>query len=588
MTLNEHITIPLPGQVELLPDSRFSERYQGNISYLKHLHDHSGEFMLEAFASRHYSPGKLLERIWDGEYAGKWLDAATQAALNSDDQGFIAMVDGFAAKLRGYQQSNGFMGEPLPTDRELNAWETGWNVWVQWTCLIGLLTHYELQNEPRSLACATRIGDWIMQTYHPVDSNEASFIAQGHGFTNVAVINQMMRLYQHTGNEALCDFVEGVIQYFEPLRNMMETGQPHIAHPYMLGAVLTGMVDLAVARNDQDSFDIIVGIWRALVNIHQFPTGSLGENENLYEGPLVDNPDGKLQETCATTEWIFLTQRLFEITGDAEFAEALEKTAYNALLGAQSDDGMKWCYYTPLRHSKHFFHGPTRCCFWSGPRGIVRIPSMIYASRNNEIYVNIFDSSTATLNTPDGNVNLRQQSEFPENGTSRIELSASADWAGTLRVRIPTWCENYTITHDQQVYEHSPLDGYASIEIKGADNYIVEVNFEIPLSKVLLSEDNYALKRGAEVLSIDLRDNNDTWIGTSDLISIPDEIEIHPTIQKDPWPGFKQTPKRRRYSIRLNDRRTTEGMDFIFTPYADAGNDGAAFRTVFPLTQTSD
>ena len=53
----------------LLPTSRFIKRYQGNIAYLKHLYDHSGEFMLEAFASRHYSPGKLLERIWDGEYA---------------------------------------------------------------------------------------------------------------------------------------------------------------------------------------------------------------------------------------------------------------------------------------------------------------------------------------------------------------------------------------------------------------------------------------------------------------------------------------------------------------------------------------
>ena len=25
---------------------------------------------------------------------------------------------------------------------------------------------------------------------------------------------------------------------------------------------------------------------------------------------------------------------------------------------------------------------------------------------------------------------------------------------------------------------------------------------------------------------------------------------------------------------------------FVFTPYADAGNDGAAFRTVFPLDQS--
>ena len=242
--------------------------------------------MLDAFASRHYSPGKLLERIWDGEYAGKWLDAATQAALNVGDQDLIAKVDEFARKLRGYQQSDGFVGEPLPSNRDLNDWELGWNVWVQWTCLIGLLTHYELRHERKSLECATRIGRWILQTYDPIDHDHADFLAQGRGFTNVAIINQMMRLYRHTGKEELCGFVESVVQHFEPLRNMKKTGQPHIVHPYMLGSALTGMVDLAVARNDQKSFDVLLGIWRELVNLHEFPTGSLGENENLYEGPL--------------------------------------------------------------------------------------------------------------------------------------------------------------------------------------------------------------------------------------------------------------------------------------------------------------
>ena len=210
------VTIPLPGETTLLPGSRFAQRYQGNISYLKHLLAHSGEFMLGAFVSRQYSPGKLLERVWDGEYAGKWLDAATRSALNSQDQEFIHSVDEFAMKLRGYQQSNGFMGEPLPTDRDTDSWEVGWNLWTQWTCMIGLLTHYELMGEPKSLECATRIGDWIIQSYSPINDDQADFLIQGRGYTNIAVINQMMRLYQHTGNEELPRFVESVVQNLKP------------------------------------------------------------------------------------------------------------------------------------------------------------------------------------------------------------------------------------------------------------------------------------------------------------------------------------------------------------------------------------
>ncbi|MHC4560715.1 MAG: hypothetical protein ACYS80_25835, partial [Planctomycetota bacterium] len=139
------VEIPSPASVQLDPEGRLGERFQGNINYLHYQHDHYGEFMIESFASRHYSPGKQLERVWDGEYAGKWLDAATRTAVNSGDDAQLAMVDAFAASLRKYQQPDGYMGIKLPTDRTLDGWEKAWDVWVQWNCMIGFLTHYELR-----------------------------------------------------------------------------------------------------------------------------------------------------------------------------------------------------------------------------------------------------------------------------------------------------------------------------------------------------------------------------------------------------------------------------------------------------------
>jgi len=37
--------------------------------------------------------------------------------------------------------------------------------------------------------------------------------------------------------------------------------------------------------------------------------------------------------------------------------------------------------------------------------------------------------------------------------------------------------------------------------------------------------------------------------------------------------------------VNLNDMRTSEPRGLILTPYADAGNEGAAFRTVFPMAK---
>ncbi|MHC4842191.1 MAG: beta-L-arabinofuranosidase domain-containing protein [Planctomycetota bacterium] len=585
------VTIPSPESVQLDPDSRLGGRFQGNVNYLHYQHEHYGEFMLESFASRHYSPGKLLERIWDGEYAGKWLDAATRTAVSSGDEAQLVMVDDFAKSLRKYQQPDGYMGIKLPTDRELNEWEQGWDVWVQWNCMIGFLTHYELCGERASLEAAAGIGDWIVKTYSPIE--DGRFLQSGMGFTNVAVIGQLVRLYRHTGDEEVLEFVGQVIQHYRPIKQMVSSGEPFLIHPYMLSAVLTGVLDYAQVTKDAEMLTKVEQVWDGLVRDHLFPTGSLGNREDLQKGPLKDVPGSQLQETCATTEWIFFTQSLYAITGRAKYAEELERTSYNALLAAQSEDGMRWCYWTPLRYSKHWFHGPTRCCFWSGPKGIARLPQLIYATKGNAVYVNFFETSRAVLDTDDGQVQVTQDSEVPGVGKSTVTLKTPDDWKGTLRVRIPTWSVDFQAKlNGSGVPNVGDVKGYFDINLEDSSEHRIEIQFDMPLQLENLSENDYVIRRGPEVLSVDVRDNIETWLGgQDDLVTIPNDIAFKPisSYQGHQWPGPADTDSsRRRYRVDLNDGRTSERRAIIFTPYADAGNDGAAFRTVFPLEEGTE
>jgi hypothetical protein len=70
------------------------------------------------------------------------------------------------------------------------------------------------------------------------------------------------------------------------------------------------------------------------------------------------------------------------------------------------------------------------------------------------------------------------------------------------------------------------------------------------------------------------------------LISIPKGISLQATdsFEGYQWPGPSiKDDSRRRYRVKVEDRRTSEPRSVILTPYADAGNEGAAFRTIFPL-----
>jgi hypothetical protein len=279
-----------------------------------------------------------------------------------------------------------------------------------------------------------------------------------------------------------------------------------------------------------------------------------------------------------------------------------QKTIYNALPAAQSQNGMKWCYFTPLRYHKDWFHGPTNCCYWSGPRGIVRIPQLIYTVNKNNVNVNFFESSEAVLRTEGGEIGISQKSEFPKVGSSKFIITTPAGWAGKLRIRIPTWAKEYQVHLDGKLVSNKAANtDYYNLELSNSTQYKVEVSFKIPIVRVLFSETNEDLKnylepgsednflifqsfklyfvgyiyiRGPEVLSIDVRDLDQANL---DWIFLKEEMDLQPA---------ESDNGRRRYSATFHYMSSPEQpRNFMFTPYADAGNDGAKFKTVYPVAE---
>ena len=72
---------------------------------------------------------------------------------------------------------------------------------------------------------------------------------------------------------------------------------------------------------------------------------------------------------------------------------------------------------------------------------------------------------------------------------------------------------------------------------------------------------------------MDVRDNIETVLS---WVSFPDEMALQPT---------DSDGNRRRYRADLEYQSSGEPRSLMFTPYADAGNEGAAFQTVFRLAK---
>jgi hypothetical protein len=524
--------------------------------------------MLEPF--EHRDTWQRLQD-WDGETAGKWLDAAVLSAASSQDEQLVAAVEEFANELRATQEDDGYLGTELPQNR-LRA---SWPLWMHWYAMTALLAHARLFDDPLSLECAVRCGDWLIGEFSPVREGSAMFEGANQGAGSMAVLDQIVTLYFVTGEVRFLDFANDAARCFPPLKQMLASGKALPYHAYSMLTYLGGYVLLAQANKDESQLAAIERVWQEIADNHLFPTGSLSTNECLNVPPT-DLVNGHLQETCATVEWLIFTHRLLLATGNVQYANALELTVNNALLGAQSVDGTKWTYFTPLQNYKSWLIGPTNCCYFSGPRGIAKLPELIYHVDAGGCRVDLFESSTAQLNVLGHDLRLTQESSYPKIGQTRISMTMEGDVDFALSLRIPQHVTNTIVALNGVPLPVAAASGeYAEISRSWASGDTVDVTFDMVTHTHRLSDGSVVISRGAEVLCADLRDNPGLRL---------DEISTVPRV--DVASVKTSCDGRRVYSAQAIVNGNEQPI--MLTPFAESGNltpgvlsGGASYRTAF-------
>jgi uncharacterized protein len=559
---------------------RLSARYQGNLRYLEHIYETREDWMLEPFRYRGMDwaleplRNKKAELAWAGEYAGKWLDAAALSASAASGEPLGRATAQFASKLITTQESGGYLGIELPTKRGPGS---DWDVWNVKYAITGLLTYFETSQDEASLHAAVRCGQWLINQFGIVSAADHPFFSSTmNGGANVIVLDQLARLYRFTKERKFLEFANAVVAHYPPLEKMRSTYQAPPWHAYNLASYLGGVVELAMASNRKEEISWVEKVWEDITNRHLYPTGSLSFSEHLSETAPNDTPveNGEParhhQETCATVEWLLFSALLYQATGRVRYLERMEQTIYNALLAAQSLDGLQWMYFTPLRYEKRWFTGPTSCCYWSGPRGLARLPGWVYALDNEGIRVNLYESGEATLRLDDSAVAIKQTSLYPDLGRVKVEVKPAAPITFTLRLRIPAGGrETQFKLNEQAILPDSTEDGYFGFRRLWSQGDRIAMEFDVPVKVSDFLGGHYGIiVRGPEVLAVDQQDNPALDL---DGITLRGQMMLS---------SIAPVNGRRRYQGEV----TVDSwpVQVVFTPYADCGGDGTRFRTAFP------
>ncbi len=441
------------------------------------------------------------EGDWYGEHAGKWLFAAARAANRTGDSGLATNVRRVADYLSSVQGLDGYLGTYAPERRFMHQQPPGprtwdgapgqrtWDIWVHSYLILGLLETNKFFPHPAHLAAARRIGDLCWETLTTQGINITT-LGNHHGLSATVLLDPAVELYFATGEKRYLDLALLILEQAnqQPALELLDqslAGTDAAAigtgKAYQLSWNLVGIAKLYVATKDTRYLRAVQTMWENIRRYHLTlgggPWGGVAHrSREVFNTQIAFSPYGYV-ETCSTFSWIQLNRELLAITGEATYADEIEKSAYNDLLGAQAPGGDNWCYYS-FPNGKRVFTTYWRCCKSSGPMALEELPCSAYSvTPAEDIAVNLYGPGEARIQTSiAGKVILKQDTRYPFDGTIRIGVTTERTTTFSILIRIPSWAE------------------HAALRVNGADSaFAATPNTYVTLRREWRSQDKITL-----------------------------------------------------------------------------------------------
>jgi hypothetical protein len=297
----------------------------------------------------------------------------------------------------------------------------------------------------------------------------------------------------------------------------------------------TGAADVAAYTGDEGFMRAMRTVWEDVVFRNMYITGGIG-SAGSNEGFSVDYDLPNEQaycETCASVGMVFWNQRMNLLTGDAEYADILERSLYNGALDGLSLSGDRFFYGNPLassgKNARREWFG-TACCPSNIARLVASIGNYIYASSDNGIWINLFVGNNSTIRVKETDIAISLETEYPWEGNVSIKVEPAKKIKTSLFIRVPGWARGTAVpgglylfkdtswqkpalTVNGKLYEYNIEKGYAVINREWKRGDIVYFSVPMPVKTIVArnevaeNEGKIAIQRGPLVYCIEGADN---------------------------------------------------------------------------------
>ena len=523
-----------------------------------------------------------------GEFWGKIMRASCMIYSYTQDAGLREIIDDAANDMISIQKENGDLST-VPEEKQPNG-SCGSDLWERKYALMGLLSYYEATGSADALNAARRLA---LYTASQVGLPPKTPITQtGWAFCGIessSILEVIMRTYMYTKDKELLDFGKYIIEsgacsrenIFEAIKNgkspymIGNNGNPKesIAKAYEMMSCFEGLVEYYRATADTDALRTAVAFWDKVKEEEITLLGSGGADAPYNLGPGTGeqwnltakeqtNPDIDLMmETCVTVYWMRLSFNLLKATGNPKYADAIECSLYNAILGAIRPDGRFFEYFprfngkrnSKVNYSFNINGFDLSCCTANGPTGLAMFTQTALMSGEEGYALNFYES----LKYEDDSVRIEVISDYPADGKAVVNLLNKSDRDIVLSLRVPGWTPEFSVQlPDREI--HGTPGQYADVLCKSHSESVLKVKFSIPV-----------VRHDAPLGSNRKGDNFEAYTYGAILLAQDDALSelVYPLDKKLPE-EFKITKPDGRFFIA---EATIGGKNVTFTDYMSSG-----------------
>lgn len=545
--------------------------------------------LLEGYRKR---PGR---QVWDGEHVGKWLHAATLAWANTGDPELRKRLDYVVGELMKCQLPDGYLGTYVESQR----W-TLWDVWAHKYNLIGLITYMRYTGNMEPLSTCRRMADLLCNTFGDEPGKRDIILAGQHmGMAPTSVLEPMVLLYRLTGEPRYLDFCKYILRAWEhpngpkiisTLLKEKRVDKVGNGKAYEMLSCLNGALEYYRTTGERQILDACLNAWQDIVDHRLYLTGAASYREFFHDDfdlPNINN----VGETCVTVTWLQVNAQLLRLTGEARFAEQLERVVLNQLFGAQCPDGSAWGYYVQMQGKKPYSSDlDGHCCLSSGPRGVALIPTFAESTDADGIVLNLYETGSADLELRDGTrVKLATGTKYPSDERIRITVTPSVTKMFAIKLRIPAWCRNPGLeVNGKSVTAKTGSDGYAAVNREWKKGDEIELRFKLEPRLVIgdhRNEGRLAVEYGPLVLAADESLINTKEVSLNDIGVVSRDLSAMHFMPEKPktkfWAGAEVF---RINAIARKDSHSNQAtpLQIRLVPFADAGASGSAYKIWLP------